>query len=231
MGKGKGKEPVKAVQNVQESPVENVYRLWGWVALAWAFYRYYFRLPESLDELIFKPLVFVVPVVWFLRVIEKRSYDTLGLTLRNFPKSLLYGVGLGIVLALEAGIANIVKNGSLLIRPIDAVVSYGPLPLVVFTVATATTEEILNRGFLFNRIFEYTNRFVYSALVSTGFFVLLHLPILVTSLHLTGVNLIFYFVTTAVLGVTNCILFSSTKSLVAPVIVHIIWNLTVAFLL
>lgn len=220
----------KKLHGVVANP-DHVYQVWGWIALVWAFYRYYVRLPEWADELMFKPLVFAVPVLWFVRSVESRPLSSLGITSKHLKQSIAYGVGLGVVFFLEALAANWVKNGSIIIQPIQVVDAYGVLPLIVFTIATACTEEVLNRGFLFSRIFEQSGRFVYASLVSTALFVVLHIPILVTALQLRGTMLIFYFATTAVLGMVNCILFTKTKSLVAPILVHLFWNLTVAFLL
>jgi membrane protease YdiL (CAAX protease family) len=166
--------------------IDHVYQVWGWIALVWAFYRYYVRLPEWADELMFKPLVFAVPVLWFVRSFERRSWGSIGITTKQFKQSIGYGVGLGLVFFVEALAANWVKNGSIVIQPIKAVGVYGALPLVVFTVATAFTEEVLNRGFLFSRIFEQSGRFVYASLISTALFVVLHIPILVTALQLRG---------------------------------------------
>ncbi len=59
----------KKIEKKAESPtsISNIYRLWGWVLLIWSLYRYFLKFPEWVDELIFKPVVFVLPVIWFVR--------------------------------------------------------------------------------------------------------------------------------------------------------------------
>jgi hypothetical protein len=47
-------------------PTMSPYQLWAWILLAWGLYRYFVHLPEWADEFIFKPLVFVVPVIWYV---------------------------------------------------------------------------------------------------------------------------------------------------------------------
>src|SRR3990167_3214805 len=70
----------------------SVYRLWAWILLAWALYRYFVHVPEWADEFIFKPLVFVAPVIWYVRTKERQSLETIGLTARNLFSSIYIGL-------------------------------------------------------------------------------------------------------------------------------------------
>ena len=103
--------------------------------------------------------------------------------------------------------------------------------LLVLSLATALTEEILNRGFIFSRLYEKMKNLPASAILSSLLFVGLHVPILITALQLQGVTLVLFFITTFILGVVNALLFANTGSLVAPILVHIFWNMTVALYL
>lgn len=211
--------------------LEPVYQLWGWILLTWSLYRYFFKLPEAVDEFIVKPLVFVFPVLWYVLKKEKRDLTTLGLTTKNLFTSLYVGLGFGFVFALEGIAANAIKYGKIQINPIAAFEQYGLVMLLVLSVATAFSEELLNRGFLFGRILEKTKSLPYAAILSTVLFVLLHVPILVTSLHLQGTMLVLFFVTDFILGMANSLLYYNTKSLLAPILVHVFWNMTVALYL
>lgn len=210
---------------------EPILQLWAWIALAWALYRYFFRLPEWADEFIFKPLVFALPVFWFVLKKERRPLSSLGLTGKNLFTSIYIGLGFGFVFALEGIAANAIKYGKLQINPIAAFEQYGMVMLLTLSLATAFSEEVLSRGFVFNRLWEKTKNLPYASLVSTILFVLLHVPILVASHKLVGMALVLFFVTDFILGLANSLLFSSTGSLVAPLLVHIFWNMTVALYL
>lgn len=211
--------------------LEPVYQVWGWTLLAWSLYRYFFKLPETVDEFIAKPLVFLGPLLWYVVKIEKRDLISLGLTTKNLFMNLYVGIGFGFVFALEGIAANAIKYGKIQINPIAAFEQYGMVMLLVLSVATAVSEEILNRGFLFGRIMEKTKNLPKAALLSTLLFVLLHVPILVTSLHLQGTMLVLFFLTDFILGMANSLLYYNTKSLLAPVLVHVFWNMTVALYL
>lgn len=211
--------------------LEPVYQLWGWILLVWSLYRYFFKLPEAIDEFVAKPLIFVLPVLWYVLKKERRSLESVGLTGKKFFTSLYIGLGFGFVFALEGIVSNFIKYGKIQINPIAALDQYGLGLLLVLSFATAFSEELLNRGFLFGRILEKTKSLPYASLLSTVLFVLLHVPILVTSLKLSGMTLVLFFVTDFILGLANSMLFYSTGGLLAPILVHIFWNMTVALYL
>lgn len=209
----------------------SVVQVWGWILLFWSLYRYFVKLPEWVDELLFKPLVFVAPVLWYVRKYERQPLSSLGLTTRNLFTSIYIGLGFGLVFALEGLAANAIKYGRIQIVPIPALTQYGLLTLLMLSLATAFSEELLSRGFLFSRIYAKSKNLPYASILSTIFFVLLHVPILVTSLKLQGLTLVLFFVTDFVLGLANSLLFFNTGSLVAPILVHVFWNMTVALYL
>ena len=221
----------KRVVKIVAVSTESTYHVWGWIAIAWALYRYFFRLPEWADEFIFKPLVFVLPVIWYVRMKERAKLTSLGLTTKDLFTSIYIGLGFGFVFALEGLVANAIKYGKLTIVPIGAFTQYGMATLLLLSFATAVSEEILSRGFVFNRLIAAKKSLPYASIISTLMFVLLHVPILVLSLHLQGPALILFFITDFVLGFANSLLLYNTGSLVAPVLVHIFWNMTVALYL
>lgn len=216
---------------MKKKSLEPVFQLWGWILLTWSLYRYFFKLPEAVDEFIAKPLVFVLPVLWYVLKKEKRNLVTLGMTTKNLFMSLYVGLGFGFVFALEGIAANAIKYGKIQINPIAAFEQYGLITLLILSVATAFSEELLNRGFLFGRILEKTKSLPYASLLSTVLFVLLHVPILVTSLKLQGMTLVLFFMTDFILGLANSLLYYNTRSLLAPILVHVFWNMTVALYL
>lgn len=222
-----------SAQGSQEtvSVTEKMYRVWGWIVLVWALYRYFFKLPEWADEFIFKPMVFALPVIWYVRTREKRGLSSVGLTGKNLFTSIYIGLGFGFVFAIEGLFANAIKYGKIEIMPIAAFQEYGLGMLLLLSAATAFSEELLSRGFVFTRLIEGKKSLIYAAAMSTLMFVVLHVPILAFSSKLTGVVLLMFFVTDFVLGFANALLLYNTGSLIAPILVHVFWNMTVALYL
>lgn len=221
------KKITKAVSAVSQAPI---FRLWAWILLAWSLYRYFFKLPEWADEFVFKPLVFVAPVIWYVRKVEKESLATIGLTGRNFFTSVYIGIGFGIIFAIEGLVTHAIKYGKLDVNPIAAFQEYGFF-LIILSLATAFSEELLSRGFVFNRLYEKTKNLPYASIMSAVMFMLLHIPILVTMTKLQGITLVLFLVTDFVLAIANSLLYYNLGSLVAPILVHVFWNMTVALYL
>jgi len=210
--------------------VEPIYRIWAWILLAWSLYRYFVRAPEWTDEFVFKPLVFVVPVIWYVLKKEKRPLASLGLTLDNFFKSVYIGLGFGAVFAIEGLVAHFIKYGRMEVDPIAAFGQYGFF-LLGLSLATAFSEELLSRGFVFNRLYEKTGSLARAAFIGAILFLCLHVPILLTINKLTGMTLVLFFATDFILALANSMLFAMTGSLVAPILIHVFWNMTVALYL
>jgi len=217
--------------SVGESPTAWVYRFWAWILLIWSFYRYALYLPEWADEFIFKPLVFVLPVLWYVRLKEGRDLDSIGLTKKNFLSSAKIGLGICAVFLLEGVLSHLVKYGGFNLSAMTSISGPSMVLFLILSFATAFSEEVLNRGFLFSRLLEASGKLWFSAIVSSFMFVAFHVPLLLTTLQFHGLTLIIYFWTILVIGVVNCLLYSTKKSLVAPILIHFFWNITVAFFL
>lgn len=211
-----------------------VFLVWFGIFLAWSVFRANFFLPEWIDELIVKPLIFVVPILVIVKFFEKRDLASLGFTQKPkaFMQDLYIGVLVGSLFAIEGLVANYLKHGSFSFSSLLAVKISGGIGIfLVINFFTSVWEEILGRGYLYKRMFEFSKNQFWSAVSSSFLFLLLHIPIVFTRLHLTGVALIVYPVSILLLGITNSYLFAYRKSLTLPILVHTFWNLTVALFL
>lgn len=213
------------------SPTEWIYQFWAWQLLIWALYRYFIKLPEWADEFLFKPIVFMLPVIWYVLKKEKGRLSSIGLTTREFSKNLLIGLGVSSIFIIEGIFVNIAKHGTLTMTQIGSLSSYSIGFIFLLSFATAFTEELLSRGFLFSRLYKVTKNVWYAIFMSSLMFMAFHIPILATTLKFQGGTLVLFFWTTFSLGVINSIFYLQTESLVIPILVHLFWNLTVATLL
>lgn len=209
-----------------------VYITWFIILLIWSFYRANFRLPEAIDELVIKPLVFVFPVLYVVLYKEKKTIESLGLEMKQpqFMVDLYIGVLIGVAFALEGLLANYVKYHTFSFTPLLGV-KQGVFAFFVLNLATSTWEEILARGFMYQRFFSVYNNQFYAAIASSSLFFLLHVPIMFAQLHLMGVSLIIYPISILLLSIANCYILSLRKSLVLPILIHTFWNMTVALYL
>ena len=218
-------------KELKQKSTEWIFQFWAWQLLFWALYRYFFHLPEWADEFVFKPLVFVLPVLVYVLKKERLSLVTIGVTQKNLKRNFLFGLGMGVIFFLEGIGVNVAAHGSIQLQQLTATAEYSLGFLVLLSLATAISEELLSRGFLFSRLYNQTKRLWYSILLSTAMFVAFHIPILVTSLKFQGPTLMLFVATSVVLAVVNSIIFFQTKSLVTPILIHFFWNMTVALFL
>lgn len=211
-----------------------VFGVWFIIFIIWAFYRAHFHFPEWMDEFIVKPFVFVLPILFIVLVREKKKLGELGLApkKRDFFLDLYIGVVIGILFALEGLLINFLKYGKFSFLPLGAVaLSGGILPFLMVNLATSVWEEILGRGYLFKRLYQVSQNQWWAAVSSSFLFLLLHIPIMFTQLHLTETSLIVYPISIMVLGIANCYLFAFRGSLTLPILIHTFWNMTVALYL
>lgn len=211
-----------------------VYSVWFFIFLAWAFYRSKFFLPEWADELIVKPLIFVLPVIYIVIIREKNKFKELGIptSLKDLLLDLYIGVAVGVFFAFEGLLANYLKYGKFSFGPIDALKLSGGVPFfLLLNLVTGISEEILARGYLYKRLYKISQNQLWASVYSSFFFLLLHIPIMFTRLRLTGTSLIVYPISILILGITNCYIFSYRKNLTLPILIHTFWNMTVALYL
>lgn len=207
---------------------KKVVDIWLWIFIIWSIYRYSFFFPEWLDELVVKPLVFLGPIAWLLKK-EKKGWETVGLKKGHFFQDIYLGVFLGILFAVEGLAANYLKYGRFSFAPILPLEEWGVLGVLGLSLATSFSEEILGRGFLFQRIFQKSRRLIKAAGYSSLLFLMLHLPIALR--NLSSWTLVVYLFSVFTLGLVNAIIFSVRKTLTLPILIHSFWNMTVALYL
>src|SRR3989338_1170323 len=211
-----------------------VFLVWFVIFLIWSFYRAYFNFPEWIDELVVKPVIFAFPILYLVLIREKGDLSELGLkpSPKEFMADLYFGVFLGALFALEGLGANYLKYGNFSFSPSQALkVTSGVGVFFLLNLMTSVWEEILGRGYLYLRLYKITNNQFSASVTSSFLFLLLHIPIMFTRLHLTGSSLIIYPISILLLGITNCYLFSLRGSLPLPILLHAFWNMTVALFL
>lgn len=207
-----------------ELSLKHVMALFSFVFVAWGIYRYFPEiLPIWIEELVLKPLVWVLPVVWLLKKVENESWVSLGLTKKNLRLAIYWGLGLGFVFALEGLLANIFKYQGLSLVSFD----FGPLAflgLVLISFVTAFAEELVFRGYIFSRLAKIFKNEWLANLASSLLFALIYLPIVVFTLSYQPLAMITYLLFVFVFGFASAFVFARTGNLVASILLHVFWS-------
>jgi|SRR3989339_475672 len=212
------------------TPLQKALNLWAVILIVWSIYRTYLKMPEWLDEFIAKPLVFVLPVIYYIRKIDKQNVlSSLYISLK--PKKLfqdfLYAVGVGVIFFITASLAYFVKSGKFI--SFNYNISSANIFLIIITaLATGITEEILSRGFILKKLYEESKNPISSTFFSSILFFFLHVPILFTNAKIGGNLLLVFLATDLLLSMINGLIFIERKSLVIPIFLHAFYNIIVA---
>lgn len=193
------------------------------VLVLWTLYRFFFRLPEWVDEVLIKPIIFIlIPLnLFYMRRLpgfEKRA---------NVVNDILLGIGLSFFFAFAAIYANIQKYGVFSSQPILPLAGSGIIIYLLLSLITSFSEEEFGRGMLFSSLKSKIGVFS-GALLSSILMMGLYLPIVFTVLNLSGLTLMVYFFSIFLLSFVNCFVYENRKSLILPILIHTFWNMSIA---
>lgn len=193
-----------------------------YLLIVWGFYRFLFQLPEPVEELFIKPVVWLIPVFYLLRK-EKENIGSLGITLKNLFPAIYYALGLGAFFVMEALVINFIKYAG----KFNLGANIGELPFLTslgLSFATAISEELAFRGYVFTRVSSFLKNEIYANLVTSFFWALIHVPItiFVWKLDLSA-SLIYLFLTT-LFGVGSAFVYARTRNILSPILLHVLWQ-------
>jgi len=202
--------------------IKHVTILVAYIFVVWGFYRFLlFKLPDELEELIIKPLVWLIPL-YILVSREKLGLSSLGITTKKFFTSLYLAVGLGVVFAVEGLLVNMVKYGGL-----DFSANIGEHNLFFalgISLATAFSEELSFRGYIFNRLWVVFKKEWIANAITSILWGLIHIPIAIFAWKLDFSGTIGYLLLTTIFGAGSAFVFARTKNIASSIFLHVFWE-------
>ncbi len=209
----------------KSSAVQKALNLWAIVLIVWSIYRANFHLPEWFDEFIAKPLVFILPVYYYVRSIDKKNFfPSLYINPKLIVPDFIIAFGIGAVFFVTSMLANFLKFGKLIVVN-QSWTPQNVLVIGVIALATGISEEILSRGFILKKLYEESKNIYTSSFFASILFFLLHIPILFTTARLSGNLLLLFMGTDIILSLVNSFLFLQRKSLTLPIFIHAFYNI------
>ncbi len=210
-----------AAKLTRTSAIKNVTVYGAYLILIWGFYRFLFQFPEGVEELVIKPILWLLPLIYIIRK-EGNGFSSLGFTFKNFFPAIYFSIGLGIIFVIEALLANYTKYSGF-----NFGANVGTSPLFValgFSFATAFSEETAFRGYIFSRLsFAFKNEFM-ANIVQTILWVAIHVPIAFFIWKLGLSAGILYLILTAVVGFGSAFVFARTGNIIGPIFLHVLWE-------
>jgi membrane protease YdiL (CAAX protease family) len=201
--------------------IKNATILSTYLIIVWGLYRFLFKLPEEIEEIIIKPVFWLVPTFYFVYK-EGQKLSSVGITLKKLFPAIYLSLGLGVLFLAEALLVNYLKYGNFQFGAnIGQKAFFVSLAL---SFATAVSEEITFRGYLFTRVWKALGNEWTSNILTTAIWTLIHVPIsiFVWKFDLTA-SLTYLFLTT-IFGLGSCFVFARTKNIISSIFLHILWE-------
>ena len=212
------------------SATQKMLNVWAIVLIIWSFYRVTFQtgLPIWVDEYIAKPLIFLIPIYWFVVKSEKRSFFSgLGFSKKNMLGDVLFGLGIGAVFVGIAVLTRLIKK-----LPFPSFeISSTSIVWVLSTIMAACMEQILSTGFVFKHLSEESKNIVRPLVISAILFFFLHVPVLFGAPTISSSTLIQMLLLNIVVSLTTSVVFLMRKNTVSPILVYALYLLSIPILL
>lgn len=199
--------------------------LFTFLLLTWGFYRFLFKLPEEIEELLIKPVVWLIPVIYLLKR-ERAGLSTLGITGKNLFTSIYLAILLGVIFAIEGLLVNILKYKGLEFSSLLGTNAF--LAALLLSFATAISEEIAFRGYLFNRLWYALGSEIKANLITSFLWALIQLPISIFWWELDLPGVLAYLALAATFGMGSAFVFARTKNIFASILLHVFWGWPIA---
>jgi len=192
----------------------------SYLLVVWGFYRLIFEFPEWVEEIVLKPLIWLVPMV-FLIVKEKSTLSEIGVNFRNLSKTMYFVLALGVLFVLEAMGLNYLKHGGL-----NFAGEIGGAFWYVFGISlvTAIVEELVYRGYIFSRVWDaMSNEWVSNLVTSVGW-TILHFPVALFGWELRSFAFVITMGLVFIFSMGSGFIFARTRNVFGSILLHLLWQ-------
>jgi len=201
--------------------VKRVTSYYVFLLIVWGCYRLLFQLPETVESFVLKPIVWLLPLLWLLKK-ENKSISSLGINSNKIFSTIYLSLILGVIFSFEGLFVNYLKYGSLEFRAFVGQSSF--FVLMFSTLATAISEELAFRGYIFNRLLDISRNEWSANLITSIGWSIIHLPIAVLDWQLSFYSLSIYVFLLFLFSFAACFVFARTKNILAPILLHLFWQ-------
>lgn len=201
--------------------VKHITSYYAFLLVVWGCYRLLFQLPEPIESFILKPLVWLLPLLWLLKK-EGRSLKSLGINSERIFPTIYLSLILGAIFSFEGLFVNYLKYGSLEFRAFVGESNF--FVLIFSTLATAISEELAFRGYIFNRLLEFSKNEWSSNLITGLGWSIIHLPVAILDWQLSLYSLSIYLLLVFLFSFAASFVFARTRNILAPILLHLFWQ-------
>lgn len=202
------------------SGLKEILSLYIVIFVLWMGYRFFFTLPEMVDEFIAKPILWLSP----LFLLQKRNLLSIVRTFRiNILYSVIFGLFTGVIYFFLYVVLSSFQFGIPSINPTHFSLM-GLFLQLLTALSTGLTEEIVFRGFILEKSLSLFNDRILSNSFTTLLFTLIHLPVIIFVYHYSFMETISYLSILIITGYVYGLVYLHKKSLTSSTVMHGVWN-------
>jgi len=192
-----------------------------YLVITWTLYRRFFNFSNTVEEFLIKPIVWLFPLFYLIKK-EGLDLKSLGITLKRIFPSIALSLSIGSLFVAEALAINYFKYGGF---NIGANLGTDPILLsLIISFATAFSEEIAFRGYIFTRFWALSKSELLANVMTTFVWTLIHVPVVSFVWHLSFSASLTYFFLTAVFGFGSAFIFARSKNIFSSILLHFLWE-------
>ena len=207
--------------------IKHVFQLYAFILVVWGFYRFLFKLPETVEELVLKPIIWLGPLWWVLYKegvgSPAKALASAGWTSKNLFKSIYLAIGIGIFLAVEGAFINSIKYGTFDFLKTNLTQSM-LLGALGISFITAVSEETVFRGFIFGRVWKFLKSEWSANILTSIAWAAVHLPVTIFVWGYTQEQIIVFVLLTFLFGVVSSFVYARTGNIASSVLLHVFWE-------
>jgi len=203
-----------------EIKIEKLLTSWGIIVILWSLFRANFGPPLWFSELVAKPLIFLLPVYMFVSKNEpsKNFLTQIGFPKKGYLREIVLTLFL-MAFVMGFGLLSLYTSQDVKVVFLNKFDFAKLGTILALAVASAFSEEVVGRGFLFNYLQKYSKNFFMALFISSTLFFILYLPGALT-LNLSGPDLFLNLVLNFALSFITGIAYYMRKNILPAIGVH-----------
>lgn len=191
------------------------------IFILWLLYRSHQPTPPLwVDNLIAKPTLWLIPLFFIIKKVEKNKISSLGLSSKNVFNFSIVGIITGALFFLYLKTFGVIVFHSPILVNYQNTNIFNSFVILIYAIATAITEELLFRGYLQTRLTKIFKSNFWGIGLSSVLFTLIHIPIAVFVYHYSIQKLLIFEAYLIEVSILYALHFMFSKSLTSSIAAH-----------
>lgn len=202
------------------SHLRDIFLIYFVIFVLWTAYRIFFRLLETVDEFIAKPILWLTPLYFIQKNWLSQTIKSLKL---NRSYNIIFGLFVGILYFCAYTLFSYFKFGLPTFNPAHLSLKGIYLQFII-ALSTGFIEECIFRSYFLEKALIIFNDRIIANSFTSFLFTFIHLPIIIFVYKYSLIATLSYLSIIAISSFIYGLVYLKNKSLVASTMTHAVWN-------